>query len=130
MKNTKFLFWQISRGYGDITIDDCEPTLVADFLAFVQAAKKEDGSVLKCLQKNGYQTVEEKISREAWVKMISSMQFFVIEENAGGDEAYKVTERSWENYDYLFEHLDIYSSGVIYPDDLLAVERLATGESL
>ena len=75
---------------------------------------------MKHLQKHGYQTVEEKISREAWTKMISDMSFFVIEENTeGGGEAYKVEERPWENYEYLFEHLDIYNSGCIYPDDLL-----------
>ena len=81
MKNTKFLFWQISRGYGDTTIDDMEPTIVQDFLTLVQAMKKKDGSVLKTLQKHGYQTVDEKISFAKYQKILERLTFDVIQQS-------------------------------------------------
>lgn len=116
------MFYSLARGDKYFTIDDAEPRLSDDFLAVVQAAKKAEGSMLKLLQSHGFHNVEQPISRKKWRKMLKSLKFYVAIEFDDGD--FRLEERPAMNYYYLFDHLDIYDERRVFPDDVLAMERL------
>ena len=130
LENTRVLFWQLGKGEKEIALEDFEPNLAEDFESLARAFKKKAGSVLKVLQNYNFVNVEDKVDRATFENMCLHLPFLKLveeyDQNTGGSKQSLKSVPS-VNFFYLFDHIDLYAEGSIYPDELLALEKLVAG---